>query len=72
MTRFVGEIARKRMDRLQSQEWIAAEAGRSLPEADRERFQEVIRIELESLHSGNIARHRLRLSEFEAWKNSWK
>ena len=72
MTRFVGEIVRKQMNRLQAMEWIAAEAVKSLPKADRERFEEVIRIELDSLHSGNIARHRLRLSEFEAWKNSWK
>ncbi len=72
ITRFVSEIARKQMDRLLSLEWTIAEAGRSLPKDDRERFQEVIRIELEGLHSGNIARHRLRLSEFEAWKNNWK
>jgi Fic family protein len=72
ITRFVSEIARKQMNRLLSLEWTIAEAGRSLPKDDRERFQEVIRIELEGLHSGNIARHRLRLSEFEAWKNNWK
>ena len=72
MTRFIGEIVRKQMNQLLAQEWTIAEACRSLPKDDRDRFQEVIRIELEGLHSGNIARHRLRLSEFEAWKSHWK
>ena len=72
ITRFIGEIVRKQMPRLLAEEWTISETERSLPRSERQRFQEIIRIELESMHSGNIARHRLRLSEFEAWKSHWK
>ena len=60
------------MDRSETEDWIAEEVERSLPKSDRRRFQELISIEMDGLHSGNIARHRLRLSEFDAWKNSWE
>jgi len=72
ITRFVAEITRHKMSRIQAQDWIATESGKTIPMPDRARFQEMIRIEMESLHSGNIARHRLRLSEFEAWKSYWQ
>ncbi|CAA6694983.1 MULTISPECIES: Fic family protein [unclassified Lentimonas] len=35
-----------------------------------ERFREVIKVELRSLHEGNIARYRLRPKEFAAWQQS--
>lgn len=44
-------------------EWINAK----LPEQDKEQFINVIVEELNGLHEGNIARFRLRPSEFEAW-----
>ena len=37
---------------------------------DRERFCEIIQIELNSLHEGNIARYRLRPKEFVAWQQA--
>ncbi len=72
ISRFVGKIVREKMDRSETEDWIAEEVERSLPKSDRQRFQELISIEMDGLHSGNIARHRLRLSEFDAWKNSWE
>jgi len=72
ISRFIGEVVRKKMQRLHAEEWTLAESERCLPRNDRQRFQDLIRVELEALHSGNIARHRLRLSEFEAWKSHWK
>jgi Fic family protein len=39
-----------------------------VPEDDRSRFVEMVVGELRNLHEGNIARYRLRLSEFRAWK----
>lgn len=39
---------------------------------DRERFIEVVETQLLSLHEGNIARYRLRPSEFHAWRERWK
>jgi hypothetical protein len=42
-----------------------------LPETDRPRFIEVVETELLSLHPGNMARYRIRPSEFAAWKAVW-
>lgn len=40
-----------------------------IPPEDEQQFVEVILSELEQLHDGNIARYRLRPSEFRQWKN---
>ena len=50
--------------RLTAQEQIEA--------PDRARFIEVVDTQLLSLHGGNFARYRLRLSEFHAWSEVWK
>jgi hypothetical protein len=39
---------------------------------DRERFIEVVDNQLLSLHEGNIARYRIRPSEFHAWREVWQ
>jgi hypothetical protein len=51
--------------------WIAREAEENIPEEERARFIEVVETELSSLHEGNIARYRLRPSEFTAWNRNW-
>jgi hypothetical protein len=47
---------------------IEREAANLVPAEDRRRFVEMAIEELMSLHDGNIARYRLRLSEFHDWK----
>jgi Fic/DOC family protein len=42
-----------------------------LPTADRAKFLEVVETELLKLHAGNIARYRIRPSEFEVWQEKW-
>jgi hypothetical protein len=37
------------------------------PPNDQRRFEEMVREELRNLHEGNIARYRIRLSEFREW-----
>lgn len=49
--------------------WIRKNATKDIPEADRAQFIETIDVELRSLHEGNIARYRLRPSEFTKWKS---
>jgi len=44
-------------------------ASQTLPEADAREIFEVIETEIMSLHDGNIARFRIRPSEFQEWKN---
>ena len=50
---------------------IKQKAQQSVPTEDRDRFIEAVEIELRGLHEGNIARYRLRPSEFEAWHKTW-
>ncbi len=43
-----------------------------ITEQDRKLFLEMVETELMSLHEGNIARYRIRLSQFEEWIESWR
>lgn len=47
-------------------------AAEQLPAAQQARFVEVVETEIMSLHEGNIARYRLRPSEFRAWRQAWR
>lgn len=47
-------------------------AHRSVPFEDQMRFVEAVEKDLKSLHEGNIARHRLRLSQYQAWQKTWQ
>jgi hypothetical protein len=38
---------------------------------EKERFIQSVEAELRGLHEGNIARYRLRPSEYESWKTNW-
>jgi Fic family protein len=62
----IGEVVRKgwAADSLN----IEREAANLVPAEDRTRFIEMANNELKALHEGNIARYRLRLSEFRDWK----
>ena len=70
--RFVREVVRGMMDKRAAARWIAANAAVEMTETGRSKFIGVVETELSSLHEGNIARYRLRLSEFEAWRRAWK
>ena len=50
---------------------IRRKADASILLEDRNRFIETVEVELRGLHEGNIARYRLRPSEFETWRSSW-
>jgi hypothetical protein len=43
-----------------------------VPPAHQARFVEVVETELMSLHEGNIARFRLRASEYQTWRQGWR
>ena len=43
-----------------------------IPSSDeKERFIQAVEAELRGLHEGNIARYRLRPSEYELWHATW-
>ena len=66
---FVREIVQQLLTDDAARRWIRQAAARDIPEADRAQFVETIEVELLSLHDGNIARYRLRPSEFTKWKS---
>ena len=69
---FVKEVVLGGMDKRDAARWIATKAAESIPADERSRFIEVVETELGCLHGGNIARYRLRPSEFEDWSRGWK
>lgn len=70
--RTVREVVAGRMDQPMAAKYIAGEAIRAVPAADRAKFIEVVETELGGLHEGNIARYRLRPSGFAGWRSTWR
>ncbi len=72
---FVAEIAaevvRGRMDKRTATAFVQRRAVEQVSQEDRVRFIEVVETELMGLHEGNIARYRLRPSEYQAWHQTW-
>ena len=68
----VAEIVRGGMDKKNAAAFIKQRAIEGVPQEDRARFIEVVETEVMSLHEGNIARYRLRLSEYQTWKETWR
>lgn len=67
----IREVVQNQMNKEQAVKAIQKFASRDIVEQDRLRFIEIAERELQSLHEGNFARYRLRLSEFENWKRGW-
>lgn len=67
----VAHVVRVGMDKAQAVAYIHARSNEADP-PDRARFVEVAETEAMSLHEGNIARYRLRPSEYAAWRLVWK
>lgn len=72
VTEAVAEIVRGRMNKTVATAYIKQRAAEQVSEADRPRFVEVVETEIMSLHEGNIARYRLRPSEYQAWRETWR
>ena len=68
----VAEVVRAAMNKQRAIAFVARQARQHLPPADQHRVVEVTETELMSLHAGNMARYRLRPSEFEAWRKGWR
>jgi len=69
---FVKAVVLGGMDKRAAARWIARQAGEEISADERAKFIEVVETELGCLHGGNIARYRLRPSEFEDWSRTWK
>src|SRR5208337_2498394 len=64
----VADLVRARVGRKDAAAKIAAWSQREIDPVDRRHFAELAETELISLHEGNFARHRIRPSEFAAWR----
>lgn len=67
----VAEIVGGGMDKKAAVASIRRRAVKDVPEDDRARFGEVVETELTSLHEGNIARYRVRPSQYQKWQETW-
>lgn len=71
IARTIMEIVSARMDRNATVTYIKKRANESILDEDRPRFIEVVETEIMNLHEGNIARFRLRPTEYRAWQETW-
>ena len=67
----VSEVVLEKMNQRKAIAAIASASRKLIPEDERPRFVEMVETELRSLHEGNIARFRLRPSQFEEWQEGW-
>lgn len=65
-------VVRGILDKTAATALIRQRAAKGVSPDDCARFVEVAETELMSLHEGNIARYRLRPSEYQAWKENWR
>ncbi|WP_020561180.1 Fic family protein [Thiofilum flexile] len=68
----VRHIVMEQWDKIKSTNYVQTVARTQLSNGEQRRFIEVVEIELMSLHEGNIARYRLRPSEYQAWKTQFR
>ena len=67
----VSQIIRMRMDPASATAYIQRRTEASVPPEMRERFRQAVESDLIALNQDNVARFRVRLSEFEAWWQVW-
>ena len=72
LSEIVGEIVRDSMNKKVAAAFIKQRAYDKISPEDQARFIELVETEIMNLHEGNIARYRLRPSEFQTWQNMWR
>ena len=68
----IRKAVQTRMDKSAAAAHIHQRAAEALPEAERERFIEIVETDLLNLHEGNIAKAQVSPREFEAWQKEWR
>lgn len=67
----VAKIVLDAIDKKTTTAFIRQRAADNIPHTDRARFLEVVETEIMGLHEGNIARYRLRPSQYQKWRKTW-
>jgi len=68
----VATAVRQGMSKRMAAAHLQHHASEHLPTLEQQRFVEIAETELMYLHEGNIARYKLRPSEYRAWQETWK
>ncbi|MEO0445308.1 MAG: Fic family protein [Verrucomicrobiota bacterium] len=68
----VASIVRKALNKRNAIGEVTSFGEMKIDDKDRAKFIEVVETELLNLHEGNIARFRLRPSDFKGWKENWR
>lgn len=71
ITENVSRVVKGCMDKRAAIAFIREYARLSIPPEDQAHFVESVERDIMSLHEGNIARHRIRDIEYEAWQKTW-
>ncbi len=72
VVKIVAEVVVGGMDKKAATAFIKQRAMEDVPQEDCARFIEVIETEVMNLHEGNIARYRLRPSQYQTWRETWR
>lgn len=72
ITEIVARVVRGCLNKKNAIAMIKEFSQSTIPSDDQLRFIEAVEKDLMGLHEGNTARHRLRLSEFNAWQKVWQ
>ncbi len=72
ISKIVAEIVGRSMDKKAAVISIKQRAANDVPKDDQARFGEIVETELMSLHEGNIARYRVRPSQYQKWRETWR
>ena len=68
----LSEVVLGKMSTSEAVAHIKEQSREKVDQADQNRFTEIVETELMHLHEGNIARYRIRPSEFDAWRERWR
>ncbi len=71
ITKTITDIVRAHMNKTAANAYIEQQVSAEIPVTDQARFKEVAATELMALHEGNIARYRLRPTEYQEWSRTW-
>ena len=71
IAQLVSNIVRSALNKREAVSAIKQFIEQEIVEQDRARFMEMVETELTGLHEGNIARYKLKPSEFENWLKRW-
>ncbi len=71
IAQLVSNIVRSALNKREAVSAMKQFIEQEIVEQDRARFMEMVETELTGLHEGNIARYKLKPSEFENWLKRW-